>query len=299
MMIFPRKREVPEKVKEGAVPNTLFEHSDNGWVNADLYVEWMKFFIANIPPARPVLLIQDGHGSHVSIDVIELARANNIHLLCLPAHTTHILQPLDVGVFKSFKCFFSKACTINLAQHPGRVITPDILASLVGDVYPQSFTPVNIMSGFRKCGIYPLNPAAVKDRQTNASKVFRSHKPEAETSSDTTSEPSLFTPEQEVLYAKEGYDLLDPAYVAWLKINHPEVALSVHGAGSPSECSSGSTPLLQFLSKSDGTDLTSPPQETATSEVSSAIMSEVLVLPNAKTPKKKRVAVNSKAGWCN
>ena len=40
---------------------------------------------------------------------------------------------------------------------------------------------------------------AVKDRQTNPSKVFRSHKPEAETSSNTTSEPSLFTPEQEVL----------------------------------------------------------------------------------------------------
>ena len=45
---------------------------------------------------RPVLLIQDGHASHMSIGLIELARANDVHLLCLPAHTTHILQPLDV-----------------------------------------------------------------------------------------------------------------------------------------------------------------------------------------------------------
>ena len=90
----------------------------------------------------------DGHGSHVSIDVIELARANDIHLLCLPSHTTHILQPLDVGVFKSFKLNFSKACTRYLAANPGRVITNDRLASLVAEAWPHSFTALNVMSGF-------------------------------------------------------------------------------------------------------------------------------------------------------
>ena len=60
----------------------------------DLYLEWFKFFIANIPPTRPVLLIEDGHASHISIEVIKLAQSNDIHLLCLPSHTTHLLQPL-------------------------------------------------------------------------------------------------------------------------------------------------------------------------------------------------------------
>ena len=78
-----------------------------------------------------MLLIQDGHSSHVSIELIECARANDIHLLCLPAHTTHILQPLDVGVFKSFKAAFSKACRNYMLKHPGRVITTDVIAALV------------------------------------------------------------------------------------------------------------------------------------------------------------------------
>ena len=43
--------------------------------------KWFEFFVRTIPPARPVLLILDGHTSHVSIDVVELARANNIHML--------------------------------------------------------------------------------------------------------------------------------------------------------------------------------------------------------------------------
>ena len=69
--------------------------------NQELYTQWFKFFIEKIPPARPVLLIEDGHSSHISLDVIGLAPDNGIHLLCLPAHTTHLLQPLDVSVFKS------------------------------------------------------------------------------------------------------------------------------------------------------------------------------------------------------
>lgn len=107
-IIYPRKRKVPDNFREGTVPDTLFAHSDSGWMNCDIYLEWFEFFLKNIPLRRPVVLIQDGHASHMSIKLIELARANDVHLLCLPAHTTYILQPLDVGVFKPFKTYFSK-----------------------------------------------------------------------------------------------------------------------------------------------------------------------------------------------
>ena len=51
-------------------------------------------------------------------------------MLCIPAHTTHILQPLDVGVFK---CFKSKECKKALVEHLNRVITAEKIASLVGE----------------------------------------------------------------------------------------------------------------------------------------------------------------------
>ena len=66
----------------------------------------LNFFLKMIPKARPVLVIQDGHASHMTIKLIELACTNDIHILCLPAHTTHILQTLDVGMFKSFKAYY-------------------------------------------------------------------------------------------------------------------------------------------------------------------------------------------------
>ena len=134
-------------MRNGAVPGTLFKSSENGWISQVIYLEWFKFFIASIPPARPVLLIEDGHGSHVSFDVIELARANNIHLLCLPAHTSHILQPLDIGVFKSFKSRYAKACRWYMMENPGRVITSESITGLVGEAWANSITPVSIVSG--------------------------------------------------------------------------------------------------------------------------------------------------------
>ena len=133
-------------------------------MNTELYLQWFKYFLDNIPPARPVLLIQDGHASHISIEVIELAKANDIYLLCLPAHTTHILNPLDVGVFKSFKINFSKACGKYLASNPGKVVTNDKLASLIAESYYNSFAPINILAGFKKCGVFPINPGLVEER---------------------------------------------------------------------------------------------------------------------------------------
>ena len=145
-MVYLRKRPVPEKLREGAYPNTVFHVSDNGWMTKELFFEWFKLFVQMIPPLRPVLLVLDEHGSHITIEVIEYARLNEMHLLCLPSHTSHILQPLDVGVFKTF---FSNVCRQYMAKNPGCVITKDILAALVGDAFAVSH-PVEYSWWFQK-----------------------------------------------------------------------------------------------------------------------------------------------------
>ena len=109
VMIYPCKTCFPDKLKEGAFLNTLFKSSESDWISSELFVDWFTFFfLKSIPPTRSVLLLQDGHSSHV---LIEMAHENGVCLLCLPAHTSHILQPLDIGGFKSFKSSFNKACS--------------------------------------------------------------------------------------------------------------------------------------------------------------------------------------------
>ena len=85
----------------------------------------------------------------------------------------------------------------------------------------------------------------VSDRQIAPSKAVRCQSPKKTNPESNTSE-LLFSPEKEALYQEryeEKYDLNDPGYVAWLKINHPDVevstTLSESSAGrhsSGSEC---------------------------------------------------------------
>ncbi len=49
------------------------------------------------------MLIVDGYASHVSTEFIRFAQQHKIVCLCLPIHSTHLLQLLDVGVFGLLK----------------------------------------------------------------------------------------------------------------------------------------------------------------------------------------------------
>ena len=134
---------------------------------------------------------------------------------------------------------FSKVCSKYLGRHPGRVITTDKLASLVAKAWPNSFTAVNVMSGFKKSGIYPLNPGQVTDQQLAPSKALRPQPQNTETAPTT---------EHEALYQRryeEHYDISDTSYVAWLKIYHPEAAtLSITTSSSSGKQDSNSLDVL-------------------------------------------------------
>ena len=67
-----------------------------------------------------------------------------------------------------------------------RVITDQDITDLVAEAWPVSMMPVNFMSGFKKCGIYPLNPSEVEDRML---KIAPSQPivPVADATSDTSS----------------------------------------------------------------------------------------------------------------
>jgi len=192
-------------------------------------------------------------------------------------------------VFKSFKSYFSKACSKYLAKNPGVVITTDKLAALVAEAWPNAFSVVNIMSGFKKTGVYPLNPGEVNDHQLAPSKALLCPKTGNVDSAKTTPTPGspLFSPEQEALYQKrfdENYDISDPSYVAWLKINHPEAELSV--ASSVGTSSSSGQHHLGSVNSAKNTD-------------SSDILSEVLVLPEPKEkPASKRKPALTKKTLC-
>ena len=45
----------------------------------------------------------DGHGSHVKVEFMWECKQNNVELLFLPAHSSHVLQPFDLDTFFPLK----------------------------------------------------------------------------------------------------------------------------------------------------------------------------------------------------
>ncbi|XP_073959486.1 uncharacterized protein [Choristoneura fumiferana] len=180
MVIFKGVRNIPE-LSNGSLPNSLTRLSPKGWINASLFLEWLKFFAASIPPARPVMLIMDSHASHINPSVLEYARYEHIVLFTMPAHTSHLLQPLDVGVFRPLKVAWREELQNYKYSNPTSTPTRFDFHNFFTPAFDKSFTASNVRAGFRRAGIYPLNKNAICPEVTAPSEVTDKPLPSEET----------------------------------------------------------------------------------------------------------------------
>ena len=114
-VIFDRKTLKPERTS-GEVPGTMYGLSSSGWVDTELFELW--FCQAHTPPARPLLLLIDGHSSHYQPGFVKKAAEEQVIVFCLPPHTTHCTQPLDKGCFGPLKMFWH-----HLATNTEKIVT--------------------------------------------------------------------------------------------------------------------------------------------------------------------------------
>ncbi|CAH1995185.1 unnamed protein product [Acanthoscelides obtectus] len=167
MLIFKRIR-FKDELKAGAPPGTEFACSESGWITSELFVKWLQHFISFAKPStdRKVLLILDGHTTHTkNLEAILLARKHGIVMLSLPSHTTHRLQPCDVSFFKPLNSYYNQAADKWLRTNPSQNITQFQVSALLGEAYAKAASVGNALSGFAKCGIWPLDPNVFDDSE--------------------------------------------------------------------------------------------------------------------------------------
>ncbi|KAM3601738.1 uncharacterized protein V6R79_018027 [Siganus canaliculatus] len=148
-------------------PNALYGWSDSGCLNSDLFKKWfLKHFLLHAPKERPLLLIFDGHGSPVNLEVVEAARKEGVILLCLPPHCSHILQPLDAGFFALLRQRFTALIGDGCAADSHFAVSKKEFSGMFKETY-QVVTEEEgvrtVKDGFRKCGLYPLNHFAISE----------------------------------------------------------------------------------------------------------------------------------------
>ncbi|EMT65575.1 hypothetical protein FOC4_g10001844 [Fusarium odoratissimum] len=137
--------------------------SQNGWTNNELGLEWLKHFDRSTTkrstgPYR--LLILDGHESHHSADFERYCKDNKIITLCMPAHASHLLQPLDVGCFAVLKKAYGREIEHLIRCSITHISKTEFFPAFYA-AFKATFTESNIRGGFRGAGLSPFDPEKV------------------------------------------------------------------------------------------------------------------------------------------
>lgn len=128
---------------QGGLPGTVYLMSDSGWRQQTFENDLPKFFFLQ--------MLTWGR----SISLIELAWDTCVILHVLPHHTTHLLQPLDVGWVLQ-NCMVSKLQT--LAARVDRQTFP----SLLRKIWDWILLPKHLIGGFKGTRFHPMSWEAIQ-----------------------------------------------------------------------------------------------------------------------------------------
>ncbi|KAJ5169708.1 uncharacterized protein N7500_002491 [Penicillium coprophilum] len=149
---------------EGLPNDWRIEVSPNGWTSDEIGLRWLeKLFIPSTSlrtKGRYRLLVLDGHGSHLTPKFDEICEQNRIIPICMPPHSSHLLQPLDIGCFAVLKRSYSRLVEMKMRRQVNHIDKLDFL-----DLYPlvriEAFKSETIKNSFGAAGLVPFSPERV------------------------------------------------------------------------------------------------------------------------------------------
>lgn len=149
--------------RQGGPKGALYGRSKTSWFNEAIFQDWFEGialpYFRSKPEDSPKALIGDNLSSHISVSVLEKCRENNIRFILLPPNATHLCQPLDVAYFRPLKIQWRKTLDEWKMTNRGAIPKdkfPSKLKQTLDRMNIDYKTSKNLISGFRKCGIYPL-----------------------------------------------------------------------------------------------------------------------------------------------
>ena len=167
-------------VRGQGMPGSVYGHSPKGWTTNELGLEWIEkhyepltcpeynltllLTIYSIVANRRsrttsdwCLLVLDGHESHANYLFLDFTWKHRILVQVLPAHSSHLTQPLDVGLFSPLQNNYGKL-VMDWSKGGG---FPGLHKS---DFFPllkiareQTYTLENIRGAWKGSGLVPYD----------------------------------------------------------------------------------------------------------------------------------------------
>jgi DDE superfamily endonuclease len=169
LVIFRAEKLSRQWIPTNIVGSWRIDCNSKGWTSNDHGLQWLTRCFEPETRDKAVgeyrLLICDGHDSHITGKWIRHCMENNIILMILPPHSSHLTQPLDVGVFGPLKKHLATEIEPLIRLGVTRIQKVEWLAAFVA-AHEKALNTQNILGGFRGTGIHPFEPTKVLDRVT-------------------------------------------------------------------------------------------------------------------------------------
>jgi len=133
--------------------------SQMGYTNETIALGWLDHFIKHVDAGLDIpwrVLLLNGHITHHQNDFVIKCHENKIVPIAFPSHLTHVLQPLDLGVFCPWKLYHNKV--IHHTLYSLDIIYT--MASFFRDLSPlrqQTLQPFTIKNSFKESGLLPVS----------------------------------------------------------------------------------------------------------------------------------------------
>jgi hypothetical protein len=148
----------------GLPPDWSIATSENGWTNNEIGLWWLEKVFDKYTKDRVRgthrLLILDGHGSHATPAFDQYCIEHSIVVLCMPPHSSHLLQPLDVGCFSVLKRSYGRLVEQKMRLGINHIDKQEFLL-LYQQARIEALREKNIKSGFLATGLVPYDPDRV------------------------------------------------------------------------------------------------------------------------------------------
>src|SRR5450432_3930159 len=138
--------------------------SENGWTDDKLGLVWLQNVFEKHTAHRIKgnyhLLILNSHGSHVTLEFDLFTKEHSIITLCMPPHSSHLLQPLNVGCFVVLKRLYGRQIESLMHNGVNYIDKQDFLEAYY-NARKEMMTQANISSSFAATGVLLYDPERV------------------------------------------------------------------------------------------------------------------------------------------
>ena len=145
--------------------------SENGWISKRIFYQYGKELIKYMKDRglledknKKHLLLMDSHNSHTfNYQFMCMMAIHGIIVMAFPAHTTHLIQPLDNLPFANFKNIWFEAVRLYVRRVYAKKLPKTAFFSIFAPAWEKAITVRIIQAGFRRTGIWPVDRSVITD----------------------------------------------------------------------------------------------------------------------------------------